>query len=201
MFLLALSGVDGSGKSTFADSLVRSLSTQAPEVSVTRLWLRYSPRRSAPGSMQSTVSTEHKGHPLKRALRRSGLGPVWLNVNTALYKRQLEWQLGAAHSADVVVADRFVLDFLVDQFAAGVLSPDGASSIAARLPKADKAVQLDVDDDELTRRLKPGDDSARMLQQARRYREVARLLEIPAVDGRDERALSSLTDAILGGVR
>lgn len=201
MFLFALSGVDGSGKSTFADSLVRSLSRQAPEVSVTRLWLRYSPRRTAPGTVQSTVSAEHKGHPLKRVLRRSGLAPVWLSVNTALYNRQLEWQLGAAHSADVVIADRFVLDFLVDQLAAGVLSPGGAPSVAARLPRADRAVQLDVDDDELTRRLKPGDDATRVLQQARRYRDLARLLEIAAVDGRDTVALSSITDAILEGVR
>jgi len=201
MFLFALSGVDGSGKSTFADQLVRSLAQEDPQVSVTRLWLRYSPRRTRPGGLQSTVSAEHKGHPAKRLLRRSGLATMWIGANTALYKRQLEWQLGAAHSADVVVADRFVLDFLVDQVAAGMLAIGAVPPVAARLPQAHSAVQLDVEDAELTRRLKPGDDGARVLQQAWRYREVARLLGVPAVDGRDPSALSSAVGIILGGVR
>lgn len=199
MFVFALSGVDGSGKSTFADSLVRALAKEAPQLSVTRLWLRYVPRRTAPGVVQSTVSAAHRGHPLKRALRSAGLGPIWLGANAALYRRQLQWQLGAAHGSDVVIADRFVVDFLVDQLAAGTLRPDAVAGVASRLPQADSAVLLEVEDAELRRRLKPGDDAARVLRQAHRYRDVASRLAVPTVDGRDPSSVTSAVDAILVG--
>ncbi len=201
MFVFALSGVDGSGKSTFADSLLTGLVTQQPDLAVTRLWLRYAPRRTAPGAVRSTVSSTHRGHPAKRVLRRSGLAPVWVKANAAVYRRQLEWQLGAAHAADVVVADRFVLDFLVDQLASGMLRPEGAAALASTLPSADLAVQLDVEDDELRRRLKPGDDADRVLAQAQRYRQLAGVLGVPALDGRDPQVLRSTVDEIVAAVR
>ncbi|MFN2537283.1 MAG: hypothetical protein ABR549_03905 [Mycobacteriales bacterium] len=201
MFLLALSGVDGSGKSTFASALVDQLRRDAPDLAVARLWLRYSPRRTAPGALSSTVSAEHRGHPLKRSMLRLGLAPAWVRSNAALYRRQLQWQLGAAHGLDIVVADRFVLDFLVDQLASGALRVGDAAAVAATLPGADTAVQLDVDDDELVRRLKPGDDADRVLVQAGRYRQLAAALGIPALDTRDPEAVRGTVERVLAVAR
>lgn len=201
MFLFALSGVDGSGKSTFASVLASELAVLSPDLAVTRLWLRYSPRRSAPGVVSSTVSAKHHGHPLKHGLRRAGLSSAWIWLNTSVYRRQLEWQLGAAHNLDVVVADRFVLDFLVDQVSAGLLDSSRAAAVAKSLPAPDSAVHLDVDDAELLRRLKPGDDPMRLLRHAALYRELAGVLGVPQLDGRDSDSPARAATMILAGLR
>jgi thymidylate kinase len=109
----------------------------------------------------------------------------------------LSWQLAAAQSAHVIIADRFVLDFIVDQIAAGMLDVNDAPALAADLPPADVAIHLDVDNEELLRRLKPGDDGDRVLTQAMRYRQVARTLGVSAVDGREPSAVCRAIESIL----
>jgi thymidylate kinase len=201
MFLYAISGVDGSGKSTFASEIVDRLSVEAPQLSVSRLWLRYMPRQSAANTVQSTVSLQHRGHPVKRALRGMGLKSVWVTTNASLYRKQLRWQLTAADAIHVIIADRFVLDFLVDQVAAGMLDVNKVNAVAANLPSADIEIHLNTDDQELLRRLKPGDDEGRVLRQAKHYREVARVLGVPSVDSRQPNAVRRAADSILAGAR
>jgi thymidylate kinase len=200
MFLYAISGVDGSGKSTFASEIVGRLSVEAPELSVCQLWLRYTPRQTGGSTVQSTVSVQHRGHPAKRALRSIGLRSLWVTANACIYRRQLLWQL-AAVQAHVIIADRFVLDFIVDQVVAGMLDVEDVASAMRRLPKPDAAVQLDVDDQELRRRLKPGDDGDRVLANADCYRTVARALSIPVVDSRQTNSVSDAIDAIFAVTR
>ncbi len=201
MFLCAISGVDGSGKSTFAGRVIDRLESEAPDLAVARLWLRYAPKQLPAGTVSSTVSSSHRGHPVKRVLRRSGLSPVWVRANTALYRRQLSWQLGAAQHLDVVIADRFVLDFVVDQLAAGLLKVDQVAAAASRLPTADLAVHLDVEDDELLRRLKPGDDGDRVIGQAARYRDAAQRLGMRRLDGRRDDDLDVVVTSIVTAAR
>jgi thymidylate kinase len=197
MFLYAISGVDGSGKSTFACEIVDRLCVEAPQLSVYRLWLRYIPRRGAASTVRSTVSANHRGHPVKRALRGVGLKSVWVTTNASLYRKQLRWQLAAVQATDVIIADRFVLDFLVDQVAAGMLHVNKVNAVAANLPNADVEIHLDADDQELLRRLKPGDDEDRVLRQATYYRQVASALGMPSLDSREPDAVRQAADSIL----
>jgi thymidylate kinase len=197
MFLYAVSGVDGAGKSTFASAIVEHLFIEAPKLSVCRLWLRYMPRQNVPSTAQSTVSSEHRGHPLKHALRHAGLRSVWVSTNAFLYRRQLLWQLAAAQQSQVIIADRFVLDFLVDQVAGGMLDIKKSAAVAAGLPKADIEIHLDLDDDELLRRLKPGDNGHRVVAQAVHYRQVAQRLGVPSLNSREPAAVQCAVDSIL----
>ena len=134
---------------------------------------------------------------MKRVLRAVGLRTVWVTANASLYRKQLRWQLAAVQATHVIIADRFVLDFLVDQVAAGMLDLNKVAAVAADLPRADVEIHLDTDDQELIRRLKPGDDVDRVLLQARHYRDVARRLGMPTLDCREPNAVRQATDLIL----
>jgi thymidylate kinase len=171
MYVCSVSGVDGSGKSTAAGVLAAEIQRLAPEVRVATLWLRYAPRGS--GGRGSTVSSQHTGHWTKKAARRIGLRAAWVAANASVYERQLSWQLGSVQHSDILIADRFVLDFLVDQVAGGMLRVSEIEAVARRLPAPDLAIHLDAGSSVLSSRLKPGDDLARVLTFADHYRIVA----------------------------
>jgi thymidylate kinase len=193
VILCALSGVDGAGKSTFADAIEAELRSR--DVRAARLWLRYNPRPDA-GGAQSTVSEGHRGHPLKHLARRGGLRRVWVAANIARYRHQLRLQLAGARDLDVVVADRYVVDFFADLAAASMVKVDEMGRLVGRLPSAELTLVLDADDDELIRRTKSGDEVERVVSRAALYRRIARATGALLIDTRSPDALAEVCERI-----
>jgi hypothetical protein len=121
----------------------------------------------------STVARSHKGHPLKRVARRIGAGQLWGRLAASAYSRQLKYQLGAFSQVDVLIADRYVVDFAADLVAGGVVSAQALSGITARLRPADLSLLATVPDDVLLARRESQDDPSLLVERAALYRSLA----------------------------
>ena len=156
MKLVAVSGVDGSGKSTFIREVADMLASQDPPRRVTTAWLRFNPRASygssASSAVVSTLDRSHRGHPAKRLARTIRLGRLWLELTSKLYERQLRWQLSALSAHDIVLADRFVLDYVADSVGSGLLDEQQVTRISRRLPAPDAQFVLTASDETLEER-------------------------------------------------
>jgi thymidylate kinase len=194
--VIALCGVDGSGKSTFANRVETQLATTRPDLRLARLWLRWDPRRGSGSAPASTVSSGHRGHPAKRALAQVGLGPLWAHLAIRSYRDQLGAQYSAAQGYDLVLADRHVVDFYADLVAGGVVTIAQLPRLVTRLAPAPATFVLDADDDELVARLKPGDDPARVIKRAALYRDIAMQLGCETLDARAAGAASHVIDRV-----
>jgi thymidylate kinase len=182
LIVVAISGPDGSGKSTLSDVIRRELAG-SEGWQVVHLWLRWNPRRTTQNSSpSSTVSASRRGHPLKRALALCGMQRVWIRLATRSYQRQLDAQLGAVPWNSVVVADRFTVDFLADQIGGSVIGLDDVPKVYARLPQPTVAVIANASDEVLRERIKPGDDPEIVIERAKVYRDLATALGIQMVD-------------------
>mgnify|MGYP001589092650 CR=1 FL=1 len=199
MRLVAVSGVDGSGKSTLMTTIEQQLRARGPSINVTRLWLRWNPRALQPSEARpvSTVDARHEGHSSKRLARQLGLSRLWVDAAVRSYQKQLALQLGAAQGADVVLADRYVLDFIADLVAGGVLDAAKTLAVIGRLPAADLALVADVPDGVLIERLNPGDDPELVTSRARSYRELAALTTAQLVDGRDTATIENIVGTVV----
>src|SRR4051794_35682873 len=116
MYFLSISGPDGAGKSTLARAISMKLRTSHPNVDINYLWLRWNPRAQSgsPALVSSTVDPRHRGHVAKRFLRRLGMKRLWVALATNSYRRQLRLQLASVHADSILIADRYVLDFVAD---------------------------------------------------------------------------------------
>ena len=194
MKIVAISGADGSGKSTFANVLEASLH-EAGIGPTARLWLRWNPRALRGRSdVTSTVDPRHRGHPVKRAAKTIGLGRVWIAAATKSYAAQLAFQLGSVPTeTQVLIADRFVVDFVADLVAGNLLSVAEAPEIAARLPRPDVGVILSVPGDVLLSRREIADDPSALLARDALYRELAPGLGAHLLDAREDSAVEVVT--------
>lgn len=214
MHIIAVSGVDGSGKSTFVEALRRGLQDEHPGLSVATLWLRFDPRASsrpegrAPSARPRVVSTldaRHRGSALKRLALRAGARHVWTRLATTLYRRQLSHQLAALRGVDLVLVDRFVLDFAADLVGAGVLTAGEVPAVLRQLPAADLGLVLTVPAEVLLERRDAAESPERLLERASLYEDLARRLGLKLIDARDTAAAvaGALEDArhlgVLGG--
>jgi thymidylate kinase len=185
--VVAVSGVDGSGKSTFVRGLVRMLRDER-ELDVQAVWLRFNPRATFGEDVSRTVSTldsRHRGHLVKRLALRFGLRRLWVRAVVALYRRQLRLQLSAVQSADVVVADRFVLDFFADLVRAGLASAEEYRQVTSPLPAAEVTFVLTGEPDVLLSRRDENEDGAAILQQRSLYLALADRAEARVLDTMD----------------
>jgi hypothetical protein len=198
--VLSLSGTDGCGKSTFATALQREFARRDPELSVTRLWLRWNPKPdTSPNGAQSnnpvsTVDVRYRGHPLKRALVHAKLSGVWREIATNKYRHQLTLQLGSVIAGSLLIADRFTLDFFADMIAANVLSLEDLPAAYEKLPIPDLPYILTVSDEVLISRRMPTEDPGRLIERSRLYLRMARLLQIPILDTTDVGAVDRVLE-------
>ncbi|MDQ4094907.1 MAG: hypothetical protein M3174_01695 [Actinomycetota bacterium] len=161
---IALSGVDGSGKSTLGESLAIDL--DAAGVPVSRVWTR-------PGMSLKVLDSaarlakkvlRQKSSPGLREVARGGevrsrkglLGWVWALAVTLSFLSDVRGQYRRARA--VVVFDRHLADALVTlDFAYGGVDLRVQRALVRRfLPRADVTVYLDIDAGESVRR-KPDD--------------------------------------------
>jgi thymidylate kinase len=198
--LIAVSGVDGSGKSTFVRQLVPVLRSEHG-LEVQPLWLRFNPRASfgsAPATSVSTLDSRHRGHLLKRTALRLGLRGLWVRAVVAMYRRQLHLQLSAAQSADVVIADRYVLDFCADLARSGLVGPQDCVRMAEAFPMADVTLVLTGTPQVLLGRRDPHEDPRAILQQRELYQELADRFGAAILDTSEPDALGSVLDSLRG---
>lgn len=181
--VLALSGVDGSGKSTVAKLLEQRLAREG--LPVTRVWSRPGcglafldgvvtrvRRTSTSDTRSGSRRIADPRAPTPRS-RRGLVGWLWALVVTVAYlahARRLH-----RRAVGIVVCDRHLADALVSLdffYARGARSPQ-AWLVRRLLPRAHLAYYLDVDTDAVVAR-QPASSTTRYAveQQLVRYREV-----------------------------
>lgn len=196
--IIAVSGPDGSGKTTFTHALELTLRQLHPDRTVSRLWLRWNPRPFAPRTSRTPVSTvdhRHRGHPLKRALKAMGLRRAWKHLAIRSYRRQLALQLAALDDDAIVIADRYVADFVVDLMAAGVIRAPEVESILDAFPRPTTTILLEVPDEVLLARRMPSEDPTKALDRARLFSSLAPIASAVKIDGRHPSAVKQALEA------
>ena len=202
---LAISGVDGSGKSTLTTALVDGLERLG--IPTTMVWTRPGMRlelldrlakrirkirkeettglrRLAEGASSETISS-----------RKGLVGWVWLMLVSLAYLSDIRRQTRKA--LGVVIFDRHLLDALgtIDAIYAGVSSRAHRRLIRWFVPKADFTVWLDIDPDQAAAR-KPDDliGADLVAKQAIAYRKYAGLIpRLRTHDGSNNSYLSAAT--------
>jgi thymidylate kinase len=159
-FAVALSGVDGSGKSTLGESLTADL--DAAGVPVTRVWTRPGMSLKVLDSLARFVkrASGQKASPGIRTVAQGGevrsrkgvVGWLWAVAITISFLADVRGQYRRAKA--VVVFDRHLADALVTlDFAYGGVNLSLQRWLVRRwLPRADATIYLQVDADESVRR-------------------------------------------------
>ncbi|MDH5570637.1 MAG: hypothetical protein OEY89_02665, partial [Gammaproteobacteria bacterium] len=129
MIIIYISGIDGCGKTTQATQLVKQLSDK--NVSVEYQWLRWEPSvvnalkllkklmgkntKSSKKAVESNERAESKWDDLKQRLMKSTIfRKIWLRYAANDYFRSYNNAIKKWDS-DVIIMDRYVFDFFVDQ--------------------------------------------------------------------------------------
>jgi thymidylate kinase len=186
--LIALCGIDGTGKSTQASLLREQLSASGVPTEV--LWCRWDPvlarpaiwllgrlsRRdraesARPSANDESVETRRalKGRLLSNPLIRR----LWTGVMVLDYGLQVAPKLSRARrKADVVIVDRYRHDVLVDLSAGGefVSTP---RILRWLLPEPDLIIVLDVDEEVAFARKPDSPDITYLTQRRQLYRQLA----------------------------
>jgi thymidylate kinase len=203
MFMIAVSGVDGSGKSTLIRYLHAELRRRNEDLAVNVMWLRYDPRAkpSRPGGAVSTLDRRHKGHPLKRLAQAMRLSPAWIRSAEWLYQRQIAHQLGAVRECDVLIADRYVVDFCADLVGGGAMSLADVADVLSRFPVPDLSVIASAPGNVLLARKDAREDPERLIDRRQLYLEIAHITGTDVVDTSDLSAsCASLADRVEAAV-
>lgn len=181
--VIALSGVDGSGKSVLAAAVRKRLGPARCVV----LGTRFDPRTALEGwnsdRPTSNVRSDYRDSRAKSAMRAAGLGRGYAVMAAHLYARQLALQLAAADRYPVVVADRFVTDFLADLIRSSMIELGQTSRLRGTLPSPATSVLVDTGDDTLRQRaVAKGDAPSLVVQRAVLYRNLADHLGLQLID-------------------
>lgn len=129
MLLIYISGIDGCGKTTQATHLVETLKKQG--LSAEYQWLRWEPSivnilkiikkllgKNSRQSAKATTSNEkadNKWDKIKKRLMKSGLFRyIWLKYASNDYYRAYTKAIKYWDS-DIVIIDRYIFDFIIDQ--------------------------------------------------------------------------------------
>jgi len=144
MFLIYISGIDGCGKTTQAQLLKEFLKEK--KIDVQYAWLRWDPSiRKVFSSFSSTLSITKK----KKILSEKGLEMMqhtkWVSIKTKIISFSciswLWWNYACFDyyfslrkslrelSSEVIIVDRYIYDFIIDQASNLKISPDDQNSL------------------------------------------------------------------------
>jgi thymidylate kinase len=186
--LIALCGIDGTGKSTQASLLQDRLRASGRSAEV--LWCRWDPllarpavrlldrisRREKRGVVVSSSNrgSEDNRRALKRRLLSSSLvRRLWTGLMVLDYGLQVAPKLvRARRQADIVIVDRYRHDVLIDMSAGGELLST-PRVLRWLLPDPDLIVVLDVDERVAFARKPDSPDLTYLEQRRRLYRQLA----------------------------
>lgn len=192
--LVCVMGVDGSGKSTAAQSAVELLGGRGIEAMY--LWNRWEPRMlagltgGANASSGETVRSDVERYAQKRKLLANALVRfLWLLASSLDYSMSGAGKTRAAiRSGTVVVCDRYVPDFVIDQ----TMNIGGGSSVLERVagewalkafPRPCGNVLIDVEAHVALDRKDDGLSEQVACEKVALYREYARLTSATVIDG------------------
>jgi thymidylate kinase len=186
--LIALCGIDGTGKSTQASLLQDRLRASGRSAEV--LWCRWDPLLARPAvRLLDRVSRRDKGRVAvsgsngesddsRRVLKRRLLSlpllrRLWTGLMVLDYGLQVAPKLvRARRQAEVVIVDRYRHDVLIDLSAGGELLPT-PRVLRWLLPDPDLIVVLDVDERVAFARKPDSPDLTYLEQRRRLYRQLA----------------------------
>jgi thymidylate kinase len=193
--LIALQGVDGTGKSTQAALLATRLSALGLPTVV--IWNRWTPyvvglvRSAAHG----IAGRAEKRHPAQEAndtvaaavAGRPVLAYVFSRVAWLEYLVQTRWRLlTQGHGASVIVLDRYVADMVVDRARRLGWSNDRIAREAQRAyrrgyPRPDLTIFLDLSLSAVMQR-RPDEQPRALEERSELYRRIAGLLGAPVIE-------------------
>lgn len=201
--LVCLMGIDGSGKTTQAKLLRDSLAAEG--IAAEYVWSRWEPkllrfatrlvRRGSSGSPQS--SGGRVGDRKRRLMSNPAVRSLWMAASLADYALQARTRmLSALGSADIVVCDRYLPDYVVDQ---AVNTGDAewtvrnvfGSPLARAFPVPDCVLFVDVTAEVAFSRKDDGIPIPELEVKARAYRHVADALGAVTVPDGSEAAVSA----------
>lgn len=208
-FVVAFSGVDGSGKSTLSRAVADELATLG--ITVDHVWARPGmrvalldrvarlARRALRQSAEPAMQRVAKGLPAASPSRRGVLGWVWALLITASFLMDV-WRRHL-RTAGVVLYDRHALDAEVTLAFVyrGVDLRFHQALVRRALPPADLTVYLDVDPEVASAR-KPGDTFGAHAIAAQLEEYARRLPDRPAVLVLEPGVVADLAATVLGAI-
>ena len=196
--IIVLSGLDGSGKSTQAALCAERLVSEG--IAAEALWNRWEPGLTAPAirlakrSLRASSGPDGKGYPefrdaKRRAMRGGPKRALWQILVWSEYAWQVRRRLSRPmRRGAVVVSDRYVYDTLIDVAVNFSIPPRRMADLMdhpllALFPKPFLAIFIDIDPDCGAARKSDGTPAAYLADRREYYREMARILDAPLVDG------------------
>lgn len=198
--LIALSGLDGAGKSSAAEAIsVRLAERGVPaRVAWARLGNRSRVLNRIAGPVKRLLGREGtvadpvaaggpaitKVRDVREAERRTPVGWAWVLVVAAVNARDGRRAASARRAGVAVVCDRWTADALVDLRVRYGRHRAAEALIRRALPRPDLAVLLEIDPD-TSRQRKPEDQAGRVLaEMVELYAELADRLDLLRIDAR-----------------
>ncbi len=196
--IIVVSGLDGSGKSTQAALLAERLGDAG--IPAEAVWNRWEPRLSAPAIRLAKTylrSTERLGgddyaafrDAKRRTMRRGLKRDLWQMLVWGEYAWQVRSRLsGPRRRGKAVICDRYVYDTLID-VAVNFSIPPGSITelmdhpLLALFPKPSLVMFIDIDPEIGAARKSDGTPAAYLADRREYYREMARILAAPLIDG------------------
>jgi len=198
--LIAIVGVDGTGKSTQAALLETELAARGMDV--VRVWSRWEPRNLARlgglvrwrgGRAKDRAVVDDAIVSRKRYLMRSpALRYVWLRTASFQYRRQVRVRVERElQRGRTVVADRYLADFIVDQESNLGYEPAERSRlfrlrVMHTFPVPDLTIVLDTDPREAVARKQDGTSPEELIRKREHYRALGRGTGAVLIDASDE---------------
>lgn len=195
--MIVLSGLDGSGKSTQAAVLARELADRG--IRSRAVWNRWEPTVSAPfirlakkhlARRENTAQGDYRSFTdaKRRRMQSRWKREIWQIMVWGEYAFQVHWRTLRRRIGGIVICDRYVYDTLIDiainfSVAPGDLPALTGHPLLSLFPKPALVIFIDIDPETGASRKSDGTPAAYLADRRAYYRELARIMNAPLVDG------------------